>query len=103
MKNKILFFIPFVSLTLITLIWYFYKDDGRRWYHYREEFLFLPLQFLHIIMPLFYLIAFIVFLVRQIDKTTRSESNIFYLVASPFLALTSFGALCAFFVFTSGL
>ena len=99
-KNKIKFVMPAVILLVFTVIWYI---PGDRWYHYREEWLYTPLSILHFLMPLFYGIAFLVFLVRQIDRTTRSNDNLFYLIASIILSITRAIGLFIFLIMTSGL
>ena len=100
-RNKIIFVAPPIVLTILTLIWYFGKDG--RWYSYREEWEFIPLLICHMIMPLFYFVSLIVATVRQINESTRSKSNIFYIVASAVLWLgCGFGYLI-FIIFTSGM
>ena len=100
-KKKILFVLPPIILTALTLIWYF-KEDGR-WYDYHNEWECLPLLICHMLMPLFYFVWIIIATVRQINKSTRSNDNIFYLVASIILWLSCGVGLFFFIVFTSGM
>ena len=98
-KNKIKFVLPAVILFVFTVIWYI---PGDRWYHYREEWLYTPLSILHFLMPLFYGMAFFVFLVRQIDRSTRSNDNLFYLITSIILSITRTIGLFIFLIMTCG-
>ena len=100
-RDKILFILPPIVLALLTIIWYV-RADGR-WYSYRSEWEFLPLLACHLIMPLYYLVRLIIAIVKQIDVSTRSSENTFYIVASAILWLgCGFGVL-VFLIFTSGL
>ncbi|SNU09786.1 hypothetical protein SAMN06297422_13027 [Lachnospiraceae bacterium] len=99
-RDKILFILPPIVLALLTIIWYV-RADGR-WYSYRSEWEFLPLLACHLIMPLYYLVRLIIAIVKQIDVSTRSSENTFYIVASAILWLgCGFGVL-VFLIFTSG-
>ncbi len=100
MKKKLLFFLPAVLLTAITLFWLFYKDG--RWYDYRSEWPFGPLLSLHLVMPLFYAVAGIVNLVMLLTKKKKG-AVIFYLIASIIMTIVCFVELMAFIVFTSGM
>lgn len=100
MKKKIVFILPPIILVIVTLIWYF-GEDGR-WYYYRNELPFYPLFILHILMPVFYLVSFIVSVVRQIRRDTRSPSNLFYLITSAVLSIICFIGFVVFGIFTSG-
>ena len=100
MKKKILFFLPAVILTALTLFWLFYKDG--RWYDYRSEWPFGPLMVLHLAMPLFYLVAGIVNLVRVLSKKKKG-SELFYIISSVIMTAACFVGLLAFLVFTSGM
>ncbi len=100
-RNKILFVAPPIVLTILTLIWLFRKDG--RWYTYRDEWEFIPLLICHIIMPLFYFVSLIVVTIRQINESTRSASNIYYIVASAILWLGGGFGFLLFIIFTSGM
>ena len=100
MKNKIKFILPPIILAIVTLIWYL--CPGGRWYYYRNELPFYPLFILHILMPVFYAAAFIVSVVRQIRRDTRSSSNLFYLISSAVLSIVCFIGFVVFGIFTSG-
>ena len=100
-KDKILFILPPVILAIVTLIWYFVPDG--RWYHYRDEWEFLPLLICHLIMPVYYFVRLIIATVMQIKKDTRSTSNIFYTAASAILCFLCVGGLFTFLIFTSGM
>ena len=99
-KNKILFILSPVILAIITCIWLFYKDD--RWYTYKQEWPFIPLLCMHLLFPLFYVIMFIVRLIRHINRNTRSDSDIFYIVSSIILTVICGVGLLVFLIFTSG-
>ncbi|MCR4807652.1 MAG: hypothetical protein K5857_08235 [Lachnospiraceae bacterium] len=99
-RNKILFFLPPVILAVITWLWLFLVDG--RWYSYKQEWPFLPLLLLHLLMPLFYFIMFIVRIVKHINRNTRSGSDVFYIVSSIILTLACIIGLFTFFIFTSG-
>lgn len=100
MKNKILFFVPPLALAVITLIWLFYEDG--RWYYYRQEWPWLPLFVLHLVIPLVYLIVLIVSIIRHINKNTRSSSDVFYIISSIIMTFVCFAGLLVFLIFTSG-
>ncbi len=100
MKKKILFILPPIILAIVSLIWYF-GEEGR-WYDYRDEVMFMPLMILHVALPIFYLIALIVSIVRQIRRDTRSSSNLFYLISSAVLSIVCFIGFVVFCIFTSG-
>lgn len=100
-RNKILFIMPPVILAVITWLWLFLVDG--RWYSYREEWPFLPLLIMHLLFPLFYFIAFIVRIIKLINKKTRSGSDVFYIVSSVIMTIACIVGLFTFFVFTSGL
>lgn len=100
MKKKILFFLPAVILTALTLFWLFYKDG--RWYDYRSEWPFEPLLVLHLAMPLFYVVAGIVNLVRVLGKKKKG-SELFYIISSIIMTVACFVGLLTFIVFTSGM
>ncbi len=99
-RDKILFIIPPIILAVLTLIWYFCKDG--RWYSYKEEWEYLPLLACHAIMPVYYFIRLIIAVVKQINASTRSSSNIFYIVDSAVLWIGCSFGLIVFFIFTSG-
>ncbi|SEQ97027.1 hypothetical protein SAMN02910369_02776 [Lachnospiraceae bacterium NE2001] len=99
--KKIVFILPPIVLALLTIIWYCWKDG--RWYTYRNEWEFLPLFVCHLLMPLFYFVWIIIAAIRQINESTRSNDNIFYLVASIILWLSCGVGLFFFFIFTSGM
>ncbi len=101
MKNKILFFIPPVVLAVITWIWLFYEDG--RWYYYRQEWQWMPLLLLHLIVPLVYLVVLIVRIIRHVNKDTRTSSDTFYIVSSIVMSLVCFVGLFTFLIFTSGM
>ena len=84
-KDKIIFVLPPFVLALLTIIWYVWADG--RWYTYRSEWEYLPLLACHFIMPLYYLVRLIIAIVKQINVSTRSSENIFYIVASAILWL----------------
>ena len=96
MKNKLLFFLPSVLLTLVTLIWYCYEDG--RWYQYRSEPMFSPLLILHLLMPVFYFAAFVVSLVR----VRKNGSGVFYVASSIVMVLLCTFGFIVFLVYTSG-
>lgn len=98
MKKKIFFILPPVLLAIVTWIWLFYKDG--RWYYYRQEWPFMPLMILHLLFPLFYLVAGVVSLVRLIGK--KGGSTVFYLVSSIILTIVCFIGFIAYGIFTSG-
>ena len=100
-KDKIIFVLPPFVLTLLTIIWYVWADG--RWYTYRSEWEYLPLLACHLIMPLYYLVRLIIAIVKQINVSTRSSENIFYIVASAILWLVCGFGLFVFLIFTSGL
>ena len=100
MKKKIGFVLPPIILTILTWIWLFYKDG--RYYEYNNEFLFLPLFFLHFALPIFYFIAMIVSIVRLTNPATRTMSNVFYLITSIIFWLFGVVGLIAYFIITSG-
>ncbi len=100
MKKKIFFILPPVLIAIITWIWLFYEDG--RWYTYREEWPWTPLLFVHLILPLFYFIMFIIRLIRHINKNTRSESDVFYIVSSIIMTVICTVGLFVFLIFTSG-
>ena len=101
MKKKICFILPPVILAVTTLVWLFYKEG--RWYTYRNELPFYPLMALHFLLPVFYNIAFIVSIIRQIRKGTRSRSNIVYIIASAVLTVLCYIGAFFFLAFTSGM
>ena len=98
--NKLLFILSPVILAVITCIWLFYKDD--RWYYYKQEWPFTPLLVLHFLFPLFYFVMFIVKIIRHINKNTRNDSDIFYIVSSIILTFVCGVGLLVFLIFTSG-
>ena len=100
MKKRIQFLIPPVILAVITLIWLFYKDG--RWYSYRQEWPWGPLFVLHLLLPLFYLVALIVRRIRFFNKDKRSSSDAFYIVSSIVMSGLCFIGLLIFLIFTSG-
>ena len=100
MKNKVLFFFPPVILAVITLIWLFYEDG--RWYSYRQEWPWGPLFVMHLLFPLFYFTAFIVRIIRHVNKDKRSSADIFYIVSSIVMSVVCFVGLLSFLIFTSG-
>ncbi len=101
MKKKIMFIAgPFI-LAIITAIWMFYKDG--RWYYYRQEWEWLPLLVLYFLFPIFYLIAFLVSLIRVIRKEKSSSSDVFYIASSIIMSAVSIMAFILFFFFTSGI
>lgn len=100
-NDKIKFILPPVILVIVTLIWYFVPDG--RWYHYRDEWQFLPLLIGHLIMPVYYFVRLIIATVMQIKKDTRSSDNIFYIAASAVLCFLCVGGLFTFLIYTSGL
>ena len=100
MKNKILFFLSPIVLALITCIWLFYKDG--RWYSYRQEWLWLPLMLVHLLLPLFYLTVLIVRIIRHINKNKRSDSDIFYIISSIVMMIVCSIGWLTFLIFTSG-
>lgn len=100
MKKKIMFFIPPVILAVITIIWLFYKDG--RWYSYHQELPWGPLFVMHLMFPLFYLIVFIVRIIRHVNKDTRSSTDVFYIISSIVMTVICFVGLLAFLIFTSG-
>jgi hypothetical protein len=101
MKNKILFFLSPIAVAMITWIWLFYKDD--RWYYYRQEWPWLPLMLIHLLLPLFYLTVLIVRIIRHANKNKRSDSDIFYIISSIVMIIASTIGLLSFLIFTSGL
>ena len=101
LKKKILFLLPPFILALLTLIWLFYENG--RWYTYRNEWEFLPLVICHVIMPLYYFIRLIIATIKQINVSTRSRDNIFYIIASAILWLGCGLGLFIFMIFTSGM
>lgn len=100
-RNRILFILPPPILAVITWIWLFYKDG--RWYYYRQEWPFTPLFVLHFLLPAFYLIMFLVFLVKHINKNTRASGDIFYIISSIILVVLCTIGLLSFLIFTSGM
>ncbi len=99
-RNKILFLVSPVVLAIITLIWLFY--DTTRWYTYKQEWQWGPLFVLHLLFPIFYLVALIVNIVRHANKNTRSSSDVFYIVSSIIMSVICFIGLLSFLIFTSG-
>ena len=97
MKNKIKFILPPIILAIVSLIWYF-GGDGR-WYDYRDEVMFMPLMILHVALPIFYLIALIVNIVRPKES---SKHKVFYIVSSIVLMIVTFFGLLLFGIMTSG-
>ena len=55
------------------------------------------------ILPLFYFVMMIVTIVRQVNPSTRSSSNLYYMIAS--IEIWEFGiiGLLAFLLITSGM
>ena len=100
LKEKITFILPPFILALLTIIWYV-RADGR-WYTYREEWEFLPLLLCHVIMPIYYLVRLIIATIKQINVSTRSNENIFYIVASAVLWILCGFGFFVFVIFTSG-
>lgn len=100
MKNKILFIVSPIILAVITWIWLFY--DSSRWYTYRQEWPWTPLFVMHLLFPVFYLIALIVSIIRHAKKDTRSSSNLFYIISSIVMGCLCFVGLLTFAIFTSG-
>ncbi len=101
MKKKVLYLLPSVILAVITWIWLFYKDG--RWYTYHLEWPCIPLMILHMLLPLFYAVMFVVWLIRHLNKKTRKESDIYYLLVSVGLTVACTIGLLAFLMFTSGM
>ncbi len=101
MKHKIIFLCPPIVLAIVTCTWLFYKDG--RWYTYRQEWPWYPLLFLHLALPLFYLIAFIVVMIRHFNKAKRSSSDTFYIVTSIVMNVICCIGLLVFMIFTSGM
>ena len=101
MKKKIFYILSPVILAVITCIWLFYKDN--RWYTYRQEWPFGPLFVLHLLFPLFYLVMFVIMLIRQISKNKRSDSNVFYMLSSVILTVVCTVGFFVFMIFTSGM
>ncbi len=101
MKQKIGFLVPPIVLAIVTYIWLFYKDG--RWYTYREEWPWLPLFLLHLVFPLFYFVSFIVVLIRHFNEYKRTESDIFFIIASIIMNVFCCIGLFAFLIFTSGM
>jgi hypothetical protein len=100
-KHKIIFLCPPIVLAIVTWIWLFYKDG--RWYEYHFEWPWLPLFLLHLVLPLFYLTAFIVSIIRHSSKEKRGTSEVFYIVSSIILFFFCCIGFLAYLVFTSGL
>ena len=100
MKKKIQFLVPPVILAVVTLIWLFYKDG--RWYSYRQEWPWGPLFVMHLLFPLFYLVALIVSIIRHCNKDKRSSSDAFYIASSIVMSALCFIGLLTFLIFTSG-
>lgn len=100
-RNKVLFILAPVVLAVITWLWLFLVDG--RWYSYREEWPFLPLFILHLLFPLFYFVVFIVKIIRHINKNTRADSDLFYIISSIIMTIVCNIGLFFFFVFTSGM
>ncbi len=99
-RNRILFILPPVIIAVLTWVWLFHEDG--RWYHYREEWPWGPLLVFHLLFPVFYLIIIIVRLVRHINRNTRTDSDIFYIVSSIILSFVCFVGLLVFLIMTSG-
>ena len=99
--KKILFIISPLILAILTWIWLFYEDG--RWYQYRQEWPWGPLLVLHLLFPVFYLVMFIVRLVRHCNKNTRTDSDIFYIVSSIILSFMCFVGMLVFLIMTSGM
>lgn len=99
-RNKLLFLLPPVLLAVITWIWLFYSND--RWYSYKQEWPFMPLLIMHLLFPLFYPVMLIVRIIRHINKNTRSDSDVFYIVSSIIMTILCGVGLLAFLIFTSG-
>lgn len=99
-RNRIFFLLPPVILTVVTCIWYFY--DSSRWYSYRQEFLWGPLLFLHVVFPLLYFVAGIVCVIKRIGSGEKKSPGIFYIVASFILTFCCFIGLVTFLLMTSG-
>lgn len=99
-RNKVLFILSPVILAVITCIWLFYKDG--RWYDYKEEWQFAPLLIMHLLFPLFYFVMSIVRIIRHINKSTRDDSDVFYIVSSIILTIACGMGLIVFLIFTSG-
>ena len=55
------------------------------------------------ILPLFYFVMMIVTIVRQINPSTRSSSNLYYMIASIAIWVFEIIGLLAFLVITSGM
>ena len=100
MKNKILFLIPPVILAFITFIWLFYEDG--RWYSYKQEWEWGPLFVMHLLLPLFYIVALIVRIIRHLNKDKRSASDAFYIVSSIVMSVVCSFGLLTYLIFTSG-
>ena len=97
---KILFLVPPVLLAAITLVWLFYEDG--RWYSYKLEWQWMPLFLIHLLLPVFYLVALIVRIIRHVNKEKRSSSDVFYIASSIVLSVVCFIGLFVFLIFTSG-
>ena len=101
MKKKVLFILPPIVLAIITYIWLFYKSG--RWYSYRDELMYLPLFYMHIIMPIIYLIALIRYIVKSTENTNPKISYLFHIIASIIIMVWGFFGFFAFIIFTSGM
>ncbi len=100
MRNKVIFILTPVILAIMTWIWLFYENG--RWYYYRQEWPFLPLLIIHLLLPLFYFVVFLVRVIRHVNKDKRSASDIFYIVSSIVLTIVCCVGLLSFLLFTSG-
>ena len=94
------FFMPPVVLTIITWIWYFCSSAS--WYTYQSDWAFKPLLILHLAMPVFYLVALVVAVIRKKALMGHKPSRVFYIVASIIMIFITLFGLLAFLVFTSG-
>ncbi len=100
MRNKLFFILAPGILAVITWIWLFYENG--RWYYYRQEWPFMPLLIIHLLLPLFYLVVFFVRIIRHISKDKRSDSDLFYIISSIVMTVVCSIGLLAYLIFTSG-
>jgi uncharacterized membrane protein YozB (DUF420 family) len=98
--KRLKLFIPPVVLAVITFIWLFCREG--RWYTYHQEWPWVPLLILHILMPLYYLVMCIVTIVKHANKDKRTEHDMFNIIGSAVMIFVCCVGLLIYLIFTSG-